>query len=105
MERELSDKNPDAFVFVLKETYVVETEARSCWGVEWWTKERVESKLHYHASKELGLLPTASSKKTNAYSKLAVTDVQAMTRAKVGMPDDPLGLQCKIDAGGLKKDP
>jgi len=25
----------------------VETEAHPCWAVKWWTKERVESKLHY----------------------------------------------------------
>ena len=103
--KELLDKNPDAFVIVLQETYMVETEARPCWEVKWWTKERVESKLRYHTSEELGSLPTASGDKMNAYSKLAVTDVQATTRAKVGMPGDPLGLQYKIDAEGLKKDP
>ena len=47
----------------------------------------------------LGLLPTASSKKMNAYSKLAVTDVPATTRAKVGMTDKPV-LNYKIDAEG-----
>jgi hypothetical protein len=35
----------------------------------------------------------------NAYSKLAVTDLQATTRAEVGMTDDPF-LNYKIDAGG-----
>ena len=39
----------------------------------------------------------------NAYSKLVVTDVRATTITKVGMTDDPLGLQYKIDAGGSKK--
>ena len=48
---------------------------------------------------ELGLLPTASSKKMNAYSKLAVTDVQATTRAEVGMTDNPV-FNYKIDAEG-----
>ena len=47
----------------------------------------------------LGLLPTASSDEMNAYSKLAVTDVQATTRAKVGMTDNPV-LNYKIDAEG-----
>ena len=32
--KELLDKNPDAFVIVLKETYGVETEARPCREVE-----------------------------------------------------------------------
>ena len=50
----------------------------------------------------LGSLPItpASSKKMNAYSKLAVTDVQATTIAKVGMTDNPV-LNYKIDAEGL----
>ena len=49
----------------------------------------------------LGSLPItpASSKKMNAYSKLAVTDVQATTIAKVGMTDNPV-LNYKIDAEG-----
>ena len=50
-------------------------------------------------SKELGLLPTASSKKMNAYSRLVATDVQATTIAKVGMTDNPV-LNYKIDAEG-----
>ena len=54
-------------------------------------------------SKELGLLPTASSKKMNAYSKLAVTDVQATTRAEVGMTDNPV-LNYKIDAEGSNEE-
>ena len=49
----------------------------------------------------LGLLPTASSDEMNAYSKLAVTDVQATTRAEVGMTDNPV-FNYKIDAGGSK---
>jgi hypothetical protein len=48
---------------------------------------------------KLGLLPTASSKKMTAYSKLAVTDVQATTRAEVGMTDKPV-FNYEIDAGG-----
>ena len=48
---------------------------------------------------ELGLLPTASRKKMNAYSKLAVTDVQATTTTKVGMTDNP-AFNYKIDAEG-----
>ena len=49
----------------------------------------------------LGSLPItpASSDEMNAYSKLAVTDVQATTRAKVGMTDNPV-LNYKIDAEG-----
>jgi len=50
-------------------------------------------------SKELGLLPTASSKKMNAYSRLVATDVQATTITKVGMTDNPV-LNYKIDAEG-----
>jgi hypothetical protein len=50
-------------------------------------------------SKELGLLPTASSKKMNAYSRLVATDVQATTITKVGMTDDPV-FNYKIDAEG-----
>ena len=53
-------------------------------------------------SKELGLLPTASSKKMNAYSKLLATDVQATTRAEVGMTDNPV-FNYKIDAEGLNE--
>ena len=49
----------------------------------------------------LGSLPItpASSKKMNAYSKLVATDVQATTRAEVGMTDNPV-LNYKIDAEG-----
>jgi hypothetical protein len=50
-------------------------------------------------SKELGLLPTASSKKMNAYSRLVATDVQATTITKVGMTDNPV-FNYKIDAEG-----
>jgi hypothetical protein len=50
-------------------------------------------------SKELGLFPTASSKEMKAYSKLLATDVQATTRAEVGMTNDPV-LNYKIDAEG-----
>ena len=50
----------------------------------------------------LPITPTpASCEEVNAYSKLAVTDVQATTRAKVGMTDNPV-LNYKIDAGGSK---
>ena len=53
----------------------------------------------------LPITPTpASHEEMNAYSKLAVTDVQATTRAEVGMTDNPV-FNYKIDAGGLKKDP
>ena len=52
---------------------------------------------------ELGSLPItptpASCDEMNAYSKLAVTDVQATTITKVGMTDDPV-LNYKIDAEG-----
>ena len=48
---------------------------------------------------ELGLLPTASSKKMNAYSRLVATDVQATTTTKVGMTDDSV-LNYKMDAEG-----
>ena len=48
---------------------------------------------------KFGLLPTASYKEMNAYSKLVATDVQATTRAEVGMIDDPV-LNYKIDAEG-----
>ena len=48
---------------------------------------------------ELGLLPTATSKKMTAYSKSAVTDVQATTRAEVGMTDKPV-FNYEIDAEG-----
>ena len=51
---------------------------------------------------ELGLLPTASCEEVNAYSKLAVTDVQATTITKVGMTDNPV-LNYKIDAEGLNE--
>ena len=53
-------------------------------------------------SKELGLLPIipAGCEEVNAYSRLAVTDVLATIRAEVGITDDSLGLQYKIDAGG-----
>ena len=50
-------------------------------------------------SKELGLLPAASSKKMNAYSRLVATDVQATTITKVGMTDNP-ALNYKMDAEG-----
>jgi hypothetical protein len=53
-------------------------------------------------SKELGLFPTANSKKMKAYSKLLATDVQATTRAEVGMTDNPV-LNYKIDAEGLNE--
>jgi len=49
---------------------------------------------------ESGLLPAASSKRMNAYSKLLATDVQATTRAEVGMAGHPI-LNYNIDAGGL----
>ena len=48
---------------------------------------------------ELGLLPTASSKKMNAYSRLVATDVQATTITKVGMTDNPV-FNYEIDAEG-----
>jgi hypothetical protein len=49
----------------------------------------------------LGSLPItpASSDEMTAYSKLAVTDVQATTRAEVGMTDNPV-LNYKINAEG-----
>ena len=52
----------------------------------------------------LSSLPTipASSKKMNAYSKLAAADVQATTITKVGMTDNPV-LNYKIDAEGLNE--
>ena len=52
----------------------------------------------------LGSLPInpASSKKMTAYSKLAVTDVQATTRAEVGMTDNPV-FNYKMDAEGLNE--
>ena len=53
-------------------------------------------------SKELGLLPTASSKKMNAYSRLVATDVQATTITKVGMTDNPV-FNYKMDAEGLNE--
>jgi hypothetical protein len=53
-------------------------------------------------SKEFGLFPTANSKEMNAYSKLLATDVQATTRAEVGMTDDPV-LNYKIDAEGTNE--
>ena len=51
----------------------------------------------------LGSLPItpASSKKMNAYRKLLATDVQATTRAEVGMTDNPV-LNYKIGAEGSK---
>jgi hypothetical protein len=48
---------------------------------------------------ELGLLPTASSKKMNAYGRLLATDVQATAITKVGMTDKPV-FNYEIDAGG-----
>ena len=51
----------------------------------------------------LPITPTpASSKKKTAYSKLAVTDVQATTITKVGMTDNPV-FNYKIDAEGLNE--
>ena len=49
----------------------------------------------------LSSLPTipASSKKMNAYSKLAAAEVQATTITKVGMTDKPV-FNYEIDAGG-----
>ncbi len=52
---------------------------------------------------ELGLLPTASSKKMNAYSRLVATDVQATTITKVGMTDNP-AFNYKIDAEGSNEE-
>ena len=52
-----------------------------------------------------GLLPLipASYEEVNAYSKLTGTNVLAATITKVGITDDPVGLQYKIDAGGQKE--
>jgi hypothetical protein len=60
--------------------------------------------LHGYTSKwnELGLLPMASSDEMKAYSKLLATDVQATTRAEVGMTDNPAS-SYKIDVKGLNE--
>ena len=52
-----------------------------------------------------GLLPLipASYEEVNAYSKLTGTNVLAATITKVGITDDPVGLQYKIYAGGQKE--
>ena len=52
-----------------------------------------------------GLLPLnpASDEEVNAYSKLTGTNVLAATITKVGIADDPVGLQYKIYAGGQKE--
>ena len=58
-----------------------------------------------YTSKGSGLLPLipASYEEVNAYSKLTGTNVLAATITKVGITDDPVGLQYKIDAGGQKE--
>jgi hypothetical protein len=82
-------------------------------GFDFW-KSRVYGNVNFNKNfgiysdtgytPRLGSLPItpASSKKMNAYSKLAVMDVQATTRAEVGMTGDPI-FNYKIDAEGLNE--
>ena len=41
--KNLLNKHPDAFALARNDTY----GERSCWEVDWWTSERIESKLPY----------------------------------------------------------
>lgn len=45
--KELLKEHPEAFAIARNDTYGIEAEASPCWEVDWWTKERVKSKLHY----------------------------------------------------------